>query len=326
MELLANCVGKGASGCIVKFENKKGIMQYVNQDDIASIEFYYEHGNSIASRTLNNIYDIVDFLQGIKPPYITSVKAIPDHSFKRDITENFLKELSMMHKVYDALHEDEHTIRPVAVNVGSRSKELQSFGFILALKNNRKLHIIPQEFCDSGNLEHHMDEYDRTEDEHHYVDILRKTIVHIPKILHKLHAKGIIHNDVHAQNMVVCGGKVKLIDFGMSYLHGNRMDDYKSFLSTIHQLLFMLQHRDRIRDYMKQLMELVHNVNTSQADVDHMLQTILTALSHSAGGGKLTKTTEKAVIQGKTRIVYKSSRGKKYVKWNGSMVHLALLR
>lgn len=325
MKLLEHCKHKGASGCVIHFENGRGLTYYISNNDVDNIELYYDR-----NKTLNKSDDIADFLALVKPPYITSVKIIPEHSFRKDVTDKFVQEVSMLKHVYNLLDEDEHTIRPVSYNVGSKSREAKVFGFILTTKNKEKIHLIPQEFCGAGSLEHQMDEYDRTNDEHHYVAVIKKTIREIYDVLIKLHTNGVVHNDVHANNIVVCENRVKLIDYGMSFKadnnHKGQLEDYRNLLSTIHQLLFLVQHREGVRDLMRNVMDVVRRSDASFEDMSGMLKHVHSALTQSGGGNKVVRTVEKVIIQGKTRVVYKNKRGKKFVKWNGSFVHLARLQ
>lgn len=62
-----------------------------------------------------------------------------------------------------------------------------------------------------------------------------EALAHLEEIIGRLHAKGIVHNDIHRSNVVVTNERVVLLDFGASV----------RLPKMLKPLTLLLQHRDR---------------------------------------------------------------------------------
>lgn len=86
-------------------------------------------------------------------------------------------------------------------------------------------HIV-MELCDGQNLK----------------DILKSTIMSVETLItilrdlayaiRELHSHGVVHRDIKPANIMICDGKIKLVDYGLSLILGDMNHKYRSFVGT----------------------------------------------------------------------------------------------
>jgi serine/threonine protein kinase len=188
---ITGLLGKGAAGNVYNARSET-LYDTIGKDSISVIEFYtIEQSKSF---TLNNKADIDEFFAFLKTRPDIIVK-IFKNSKMSSLKENFNDELQQNREVIKKYGSHVNKYLTIAPITGFRSHKL--LGAQLIRQNGTVIYIIFGHRCDNN-----------------FVVNIDKILRDVLESLTQIQKTHYLHNDIKLNNMVLCGSRYKIIDWG----------------------------------------------------------------------------------------------------------------
>ena len=194
---ITGLLGKGAAGNVYNARSDT-LYKTVQQDQIVSIQIYTSKQSEIP--TLNDAASIRAFFAFLQKQPDIIVKTFKTTYFS-SIKGNFYEELEENRRVIDKY--ERHAKKYLTISPITGFRSLKMMGAALKLRNGTETYMLFGYRCENN--------YDVKFDKL-LVDIL-ESLVQIQKTQY-------LHNDIKLNNIVLCGSRYKLIDWGKASGYG----------------------------------------------------------------------------------------------------------